>query len=81
MPKNSHRDITIGVNNNKKSQNNLGKAASPPLTAVNNYATKSPLTTSNGTQIQSVVLPQYTLRTNRPIDKCAISDGQNRYFP
>ena len=30
---------------NKKSQSNLGKAASPPLTAENNYATKSPLVT------------------------------------
>jgi len=28
---------------NKKSQNNLGRAASPPLTAENNYATEPPL--------------------------------------
>jgi len=28
---------------NKKSQSNLGRAASPPLTAQNNYTTKSPL--------------------------------------
>ena len=30
---------------NKKSQSNLGRAVSPPLTAENNYATKSPLVT------------------------------------
>ena len=31
--------------NNKKSLSNLGRAASPPLTVENNYATKSPLVT------------------------------------
>ena len=30
---------------NKKSQHNLGRASSPPFTAENNYATKSPLVT------------------------------------
>jgi len=30
---------------NKKYQSNLGRAASPPLMAENNYATKSPLVT------------------------------------
>jgi len=30
---------------NKKSQSNLGRTASPPLTAENDYATKSPLVT------------------------------------
>jgi len=30
---------------NKKSQSNLERAMSPPLTAENNYATKSPLVT------------------------------------
>jgi len=32
-------------NLNKKSQTNMGKAASPSLTAENNYAKKSPLVT------------------------------------
>ena len=35
--------FTFFVHNHKKSQNNLASAASPPLTAGNNYATKSPL--------------------------------------
>jgi len=38
------------ANSNKKSQSNLEKAMSPPLTAENNYATKSPLVT-NGCRI------------------------------
>ena len=74
----------------------MGRAVSPPLTAENNYATKSPLvtmgcltftptlplpstiftpsntpiprptplTTPKGIQIQSAILPQYTLHTD-----------------
>jgi len=44
-------DIYLGqpgqINNkkNKKSQSNLGRDASPPLTVKNNYAKKSPLVT------------------------------------
>ena len=40
-----YTSATAGVDNNKnkKSQRNLGRAASPPLTADNSYATKSPL--------------------------------------
>jgi len=85
---------------NRKSRSKLGRAASPPLTAENNYATKSQLlqrdasrlppklslfpstistpsntpisqttslTTPNHIQIQSAVLPQYTLRTDRQV--------------
>jgi len=39
------RNIIADDKKNKKSQSNLGRAASPPLTAENNYATKSPLIT------------------------------------
>jgi len=91
-------------NNNNKSKSNLGRAASPPLVAENNYTTKcgynqmpriypppncpfsfddlhihligpfldwphSPVTTPNGIQIQSAVLPQYILRGDRPTDR------------
>ena len=39
-------EIIIANNkNNKKSESNLVRAASPPLTAENNYVTKSPLFT------------------------------------
>ena len=37
-------------NNNNKSQSNLGRAPSPPLTAENNYATQSPLVTMGRTK-------------------------------
>jgi len=30
---------------------------------------QTPLTTPNGIQVQSAVLPQYTLRTDRPSDR------------
>jgi len=96
----THR-VRHRTNYNEKSKSNLGRDSSPPLTAENNYATKSPLVTvgcptftpitapslrrspphlythpstdpthhPNGIEIQSAVLPQYTLRTDRETDR------------
>jgi len=33
----------------------------------------TPLITSNGIRIQSAVLPQYTLRTDRPTGECSVT--------
>jgi len=49
---------------NKKSQSNLGRAASPPVTAENNYATKSPLVTMGCPIYPKTALPFDDLHSN-----------------
>ena len=76
--------INCSYDNNKKCQSNLGRAASPPLPKPllppGEFGPSSnipiprptPVTTPNGTQIQSAILPQtpqYTLQTDRPTDR------------